>query len=55
MGPLSGTSVESVVAVPMETGAEAVMLSEDGKLLHHEERFHWRQVLQGVSAVATTA
>ncbi|MGK2308421.1 LpqB family beta-propeller domain-containing protein [Cutibacterium sp. V970] len=55
MGPLSGTSMESVVTVPMETGIEAVVLSDDGKLLHHEERFRWRQVLQGVSAVAMTA
>ncbi|WCC79116.1 LpqB family beta-propeller domain-containing protein [Cutibacterium equinum] len=55
MGPLSGTSVTSVVAVPMKTGTEAVVLGEDGLLLHHEERFRWRQILQGVSAVAMTA
>ncbi|MDO4412090.1 LpqB family beta-propeller domain-containing protein [Cutibacterium sp.] len=55
MGPLSGTDVQSVVAVPMKTGTEAVVLTADGKLLRHEERFRWRQILQGASAVAMTA
>ncbi|GAE74944.1 hypothetical protein JCM18918_608 [Cutibacterium acnes JCM 18918] len=41
--------------MPKETGTEAVVLSEDGILLRHEDSFRWRQILQGVSAVAVTA
>ena len=55
MGQLTATSMAAVVALPTETGTEAVVLSEDGILLHHEDSFRWRQILQGVSAVAVTA
>ena len=55
MGQLTATSMAAVVALPKETGTEAVVLSEDGILLRHEDSFRWRQILQGVSAVAVTA
>ena len=55
MGQLTATSMAAVVALPTEMGTEAVVLCEDGTLLLHEESFRWRQILQGVNAVAVTA
>lgn len=54
MGQLTATSMAAVVALPTEMGTEAVVLCEDGTLLLHEESFRWRQILQGVNAVAVT-
>ncbi|EFT73596.1 hypothetical protein HMPREF9592_01911, partial [Cutibacterium acnes HL046PA1] len=51
---LTATSMAAVVALPTEMGTEAVVLCEDGTLLLHEESFRWRQILQGVNAVAVT-
>ncbi|MSS45358.1 hypothetical protein FYJ43_04740 [Cutibacterium sp. WCA-380-WT-3A] len=55
MGQLTATNMTAVVAMPTETGTEAVVLGADGTLLHHEENFRWRQILQGVTAVAVAA
>lgn len=55
MGPLTGSPMVSVAAVPNSSQAEVVTLSEDGRVMRYEDQFRWRQILTGASAVSMTS
>ncbi len=52
VGPLSGANVVSLSTLPRADGINALALTDSGQVLRYEDRYRWRAVAGGATAMA---